>query len=80
MMDTEEEAPASALPTKKKRGTIIYAVLYKHPVSGELSYEECITRTDARRFVNSLNNPDLVIKLYRVSAIISMRKKIVMTF
>jgi len=76
-METQE---TGVLPDKKKRSPVIYAVIHTDDASGSLEITECPTRGDVKRFVNSLSSPDLVQKVYRISAVIEMKKKVVMSF
>lgn len=77
----EMEETAGALPEKKQRNPIIYAVAYSHPQTGALTITECDTRGDAKKFINDeLKNPELVQKIYRVSGIIEMKQKTVISF
>jgi hypothetical protein len=77
-MDFESES-GDILPKQRQRYPIIYLVIHRDE-KGELIIHEAEHRRAAKMYVNKLPNPESVEFLYRVSAKIPLKRKIVMSF
>ena len=69
---------ADVLPDKKQRQSYIYVVIYRDD-AGLLTVQECPDRGASRVLVNSLGL-EKVLKVYRVSQVVELKQKTVITF
>lgn len=65
------------LPQRNRKPSL-FAVVYKGP-DGTLRIEECPSRPEAKKYIQSLPDPMAVLKIYKVSDVISLKQKVVYT-
>ncbi len=68
---------AEVLP-EKKRSPYVYVVVYRDE-AGALTVQECADRTESKILVNNLGL-EKVLKVYRVSQVVELEQKTVITF